>query len=166
MVLLRRLSFSSTSSIRFLSITSHGFSYTSSNKTLMIEMSIPFTSNWINPPSHSVDMTSSMFLSFRTMSTMHRMQIVADFLYKAKLIHGFCHLYDSQETAITKFDAIITAYHDHYIYLNHDGDLVSVFDKLMGHRNGCSKGKGGSMHFYKKDANFYGGHEIVGGRFP
>ncbi|XP_073010498.1 pyruvate dehydrogenase E1 component subunit alpha-1, mitochondrial-like [Typha latifolia] len=174
MALLRRLSSSSTSSIRFLSVTPRGFSSASGDETLTIETSVPFTGNRIDPPSRSVDTTPSELLSFfRTMSTMRRMEIAADSLYKAKLIRGFCHLYDGQEAvevgmeaAITRSDAIITAYRDHCIYLGRGGDLVSVFAELMGRRNGCSRGKGGSMHFYKKDANFYGGHGIVGAQVP
>nr|AAA86507.1 pyruvate dehydrogenase E1 alpha subunit [Arabidopsis thaliana] len=141
---------------------------------ITIETSLPFTAHLCDPPSRSVESSSQELLDFfRTMALMRRMEIAADSLYKANVIRGFCHLYDGQEAvaigmeaAITKKDAIITAYRDHCIFLGRGGSLHEVFSELMGRQAGCSKGKGGSMHFYKKESSFYGGHGIVGAQVP
>ena len=108
-----------------------------STAALTIETSVPFTSHIVDPPSRDVTTTPAELLTFfRDMSVMRRMEIAADSLYKAKLIRGFCHLYDGQEAvaigmeaAITRSDSIITAYRDHCTYLARGGDLVSAFSE-------------------------------------
>ncbi|KAL5720349.1 pyruvate dehydrogenase (acetyl-transferring) [Ranunculus cassubicifolius] len=173
--LMSRLTTASRSTSLFTPIPHLHRSFTSTSDTILeIETSIPFTGHKIDPPSRTVTTTPSELMTFFTsMSLMRRMEIAADSLYKAKLIRGFCHLYDGQEAvaigmeaAITKKDAIITAYRDHCLFLGRGGTLVEAFSELMGRRDGCSKGKGGSMHFYKKEFGFYGGHGIVGAQVP
>ncbi|GFZ00102.1 pyruvate dehydrogenase complex E1 alpha subunit [Actinidia rufa] len=147
---------------------------TFSTDTITVETSVPFTGHNCSPPPRTVETTPAELMSFfRDMATMRRMEIAADSLYKAKLIRGFCHLYDGQEAvaigmeaAITSKDCIITAYRDHCLFLARGGTLVETFAELMGRKDGCSKGKGGSMHFYKKESGFYGGHGIVGAQVP
>jgi len=94
-------------------------------------------------------------------------------LYGQQKIKGFCHLYIGQEaviagtmSVITKDDSMITAYRDHGHALACGLSPESVMAELFGKVTGCTKGKGGSMHMFSKEHNFYGGHGIVGGQVP
>jgi pyruvate dehydrogenase E1 component alpha subunit len=87
------------------------------------------------------------------------------------LIGGFCHLYIGQEAvvvgmqaAITGDDGVITSYRDHGHMLACGMDPAGVMAELTGREGGYSHGKGGSMHMFSKEKNFYGGHGIVGGQ--
>jgi len=94
-------------------------------------------------------------------------------LYGQQKIRGFCHLYIGQEaviagtmSAIEKDDKLITAYRDHGHALACGISPNAVMAELFGKITGCSKGKGGSMHMFSKEHNFFGGHGIVGGQIP
>ncbi len=94
-------------------------------------------------------------------------------LYGQQKIRGFCHLYIGQEasavgavTALTKDDKWITAYRDHGHPLALGSSPKAVMAELYGKATGLSKGKGGSMHMFDKEVNFFGGHGIVGGQIP
>jgi pyruvate dehydrogenase E1 component subunit alpha len=110
---------------------------------------------------------------FETMLLMRRFEEKAGQLYGQQKIRGFCHLYIGQEacasgsaTALEKGDKWITAYRDHAQPLILGTSPNAVMAELMGKETGCSKGKGGSMHMFDKENNFYGGHGIVGGQVP
>lgn len=90
-------------------------------------------------------------------------------LYGMQKIRGFCHLYIGQEavaagcmTATNPEDKFITAYRDHALAIAKGVSPKSCMAELFGKATGCSKGKGGSMHFFGVDVGFFGGHGIVG----
>ena len=90
-------------------------------------------------------------------------------LYIQQKFGGFCHLYIGQEaivvgtaSACQKGDKHMTAYRDHAHPIALGTDPRILMAELYGRVTGCSKGKGGSMHFFDKEVNFMGGHGIVG----
>ncbi|MBK8494848.1 MAG: pyruvate dehydrogenase (acetyl-transferring) E1 component subunit alpha [Ferruginibacter sp.] len=90
-------------------------------------------------------------------------------LYGMQKIRGFCHLYIGQEavaagcmTATVPDDKFITAYRDHALAIAKGITPKACMAELYGKATGCSKGKGGSMHFFGLKENFFGGHGIVG----
>lgn len=94
-------------------------------------------------------------------------------LYIQQKIRGFCHLYIGQEalvagaeSATRKDDKVITAYRDHAHPIGRGMHPKFIMAELYGKVTGCSKGKGGSMHMFSKEFNFFGGHGIVGGQIP
>ena len=93
--------------------------------------------------------------------------------YQQGHIGGFLHLYIGQEavavgsvSAMAEDDHVITAYRDHGHALAVGMNMDECMAELYGKKTGCSKGKGGSMHFFAPDKNFWGGHGIVGGQTP
>lgn len=110
---------------------------------------------------------------YRDMLLIRRFEEKAGQLYGMGLIGGFCHLYIGQEAvvvgmqaAIEEGDQVITAYRDHGHMLACGMDPKGVMAELTGREGGYSKGKGGSMHMFSREKNFYGGHGIVGAQVP
>ncbi|MHA1164205.1 MAG: thiamine pyrophosphate-dependent enzyme, partial [Alphaproteobacteria bacterium] len=111
--------------------------------------------------------------AYREMLLIRRFEEKAGQLYGMGFIGGFCHLYIGQEAvvvgmqmAIKKGDQVITTYRDHGHMLSSGMDPKGVMAELTGRQSGYSHGKGGSMHMFSKEANFYGGHGIVGASTP
>jgi pyruvate dehydrogenase E1 component alpha subunit len=111
--------------------------------------------------------------AYRQMLLIRRFEERAAQLYGMGLIGGFCHLYIGQEAvvvgmqmAVQEGDQVITTYRDHGHMLATGMDPKGVMAELTGRRGGYSRGKGGSMHMFSKEKNFYGGHGIVGANVP
>jgi len=110
---------------------------------------------------------------FRLMVRIRRFEERSLRAYQAKKIGGFLHLYIGQEAVAVgccslmgKDDHVITAYRDHGHAIAVGMELNPLMAELYGKSTGCSKGKGGSMHFFDPSRNYWGGHGIVGGQVP
>lgn len=93
--------------------------------------------------------------------------------YQGGKIGGFLHLYIGQESVavgtlslLGQNDHVITAYRCHAHAMAAGMNMNELMAELFGKATGCSKGKGGSMHFFAPDKNFWGGHGIVAGQTP
>src|SRR5687768_9342460 len=111
--------------------------------------------------------------AYRDMLVIRRFEEKAGQLYGMGLIGGFCHLYIGQEAVVVGMqmalrdgDTVITSYRDHGHMLACGMDPKGVMAELTGRRGGYSKGKGGSMHMFSREKNFFGGHGIVGAQVP
>jgi pyruvate dehydrogenase E1 component alpha subunit len=108
-------------------------------------------------------------LAYREMLMIRRFEEKAGQLYGMGLIGGFCHLYIGQEAVVVGMqmatkpgDQVITGYRDHGHMLACGMDAKGVMAELTGRKGGYSKGKGGSMHMFSIEKQFFGGHGIVG----
>ncbi len=110
---------------------------------------------------------------YREMLLIRRFEEKAGQLYGMGLIGGFCHLYIGQEAVVVGLEACakdgdkrVTTYRDHGHMLACGMDPKGVMAELTGREGGYSRGKGGSMHMFSKEKDFYGGHGIVGANVP
>jgi pyruvate dehydrogenase E1 component alpha subunit len=116
------------------------------------------------------DLTREQWLAaWRQMLLIRRFEEKAGQLYGMGLVGGFCHLYIGQEAvvvgvqmALRDGDQVITSYRDHGHMLATGMDPKGVMAELTGREAGYSRGKGGSMHMFSREKNFFGGHGIVG----
>ncbi|GHD47489.1 pyruvate dehydrogenase E1 component subunit alpha [Thalassobaculum fulvum] len=110
---------------------------------------------------------------YKDMLVIRRFEEKAGQLYGMGLIGGFCHLYIGQEAvvvgmqaAIGEGDTVVTSYRDHGHMLACGMEARGVMAELTGRIGGYSKGKGGSMHMFSREKDFFGGHGIVGAQVP
>lgn len=94
-------------------------------------------------------------------------------MYGQQKIRGFCHVYIGQEAitagieeAITKDDAVVTAYRQHGTAIGRGVPTDLAMAELYGKATGINKGKGGSMHFFSAKDKYFGGNGIVGAQIP
>ncbi|SIO13996.1 pyruvate dehydrogenase E1 component alpha subunit [Singulisphaera sp. GP187] len=109
----------------------------------------------------------------RQMMTIRRFEERAEMMYQRQKIGGFFHQYSGQEPVavgsigvLREDDYIITAYRDHGHALARGMTANAAMAELLGKATGCSRGKGGSMHFFDAEKGFMGGHAIVGSHVP
>ncbi|PRD46683.1 pyruvate dehydrogenase (acetyl-transferring) E1 component subunit alpha [Sphingobacterium haloxyli] len=122
----------------------------------------------------STPITKETYLEwYKSMLLMRKFEEKAGQLYGQQKIRGFCHLYIGQEavmagtiSATRPEDSVITSYRDHAHALAKGMSAKECMAELFGKVTGCSKGKGGSMHFFSKEHKMMGGHGIVGGQIP
>ena len=110
---------------------------------------------------------------FETMYRVRRFEERTLFAYSQQKIRGFCHVYIGQEaiaaglvTGIRPEDKVVTAYRQHGVALARGLSSRSCMAELYGKSTGCVKGKGGSMHFFSANFNYFGGNGIVGAQIP
>jgi len=117
--------------------------------------------------------TKELTTLYHDMLLIRRFEEKAGQLYGMGAIGGFCHLYIGQEAVVVGMqavlkpgDTVITTYRDHGHMLACGMDPKGVMAELTGRATGYSRGKGGSMHMFSAERNFFGGHGIVGASVP
>jgi len=117
--------------------------------------------------------TAELIKAYELMLLIRRFEERSAQLYGMGLIAGFCHLYSGQEAVVVGLqacanpqDTVITSYRDHGHMLACGMEARGVMAELLGRSTGYSKGKGGSMHMFSREKNFFGGHGIVAAQVP
>jgi pyruvate dehydrogenase E1 component alpha subunit len=107
------------------------------------------------------------------MLRIRRMEEKAAELYGQQKIRGFLHLYIGEEAvatgalrALTPEDNVVATYREHGHALLHGVGMGPIMAEMYGKQEGCSRGRGGSMHLFSRASRFFGGQGIVGGGLP
>jgi len=123
-------------------------------------------------PQPALERDHALFL-LREMLRIRRFEEKCAELYSAAKIRGFLHLYIGEEAvavgamqALEAGDAIVATYREHGHALARGVSAASIMAEMYGNREGCSRGRGGSMHLFDAATRFYGGNAIVGGGLP
>jgi pyruvate dehydrogenase E1 component alpha subunit len=110
---------------------------------------------------------------YREMLRIRRFEAKCVELYQAQKIRGFLHLYDGEEAvavgvmaALEPRDAVVATYREHGQALARGVPMNAVMAEMLGKVEGCSRGRGGSMHIFDRAHRFFGGNAIVGGGLP
>jgi pyruvate dehydrogenase E1 component alpha subunit len=110
---------------------------------------------------------------YRQMLRIRRFEAKCVELYQAQKIRGFLHLYDGEEAvavgvmgALQARDAVVATYREHGQALARGLPMDRVMAEMLGKREGCCRGRGGSMHIFDRERRFFGGNAIVGGGLP
>ncbi len=133
----------------------------------------PATQPPVNKPTPAPLTREQELAAYREMLMIRRFEEKAGQLYGMGFIGGFCHLYIGQEAVVVGLqmaakpgDQVITTYRDHGHMLATGMDPKGVMAELTGRAGGYSRGKGGSMHMFSREKQFFGGHGIVGASVP
>jgi pyruvate dehydrogenase E1 component alpha subunit len=125
-----------------------------------------------NSPQPALERDHALFL-LHEMLRIRRFEEKCAELYSAAKIRGFLHLYIGEEAvavgamqALQADDAIVATYREHGHALVRGVPAASIMAEMYGKREGCSHGRGGSMHLFDAARRFYGGNAIVGGGLP
>ena len=120
----------------------------------------------------AIDRDHSLRL-LRKMILIRRFEAKSAELYSAMKIRGFLHLYDGEEgvamgvmEALAPEDAVVATYREHGQALARGVSANAIMAEMYGKKEGCSRGRGGSMHLFDAASHFYGGNAIVGGGLP
>jgi len=128
----------------------------------------------MSAPSDKPHLTREHLLDLlRHMMRIRRFEDKCAELYQQEKIRGFLHLYDGEEAVavgvipvLERRDRIVATYREHGQALVRGVPMRTVMAEMYGKQEGCSRGRGGSMHVFDRATNFYGGNAIVGGGLP